>query len=343
MRCSMGVTINDIAKVANVSPSTVSRVIANNPRISIATREKILKIMKDMNYHPNMIARSLANKSTKIVGLVVPGTTEKAFQHPFIPEIIRGIISVAHKNDYKILISSATSIKEEKQIVNDLANGGIAEGIILLASRVNDPTITELSKKEFPFVVVGRPSNDQAVNWVDNNNYSIAYNLTKHFIDQGHKRIALIGFSSGVVVTLDRLKGYKKALEDHNIAFDEDLTIEGKFIDDTGYEQMKKLMDKKTGPTGVIACDDFLAFGAIKYLTESGLKIPEDVAVAGFNNTPLSDHFIPPLTSVEVNAFSLGSNAFELLTVGINSDYKSYNRAIVPAELVIRQSTLRKV
>lgn len=338
----MGITINDIAKAAKVAPSTVSRVIAGNPRISSATRERVLKIMKEMNYHPNMIARSLASRSTKIVAVIVPGTTEKAFQHPFFPEILSGIVSVAHKNQYNILISSVTSLKEERKIVNDFIKGGIAEGIILMTSRVKDPSISELTKTDFPFVVVGRPANENEMNWVDNNNLSISYELTEHLIMQGHKKIAFIGVSPEFIVTLDRLEGYKKALKDYNLPIDENLIIKGRFIDDTGYELMKKIPDNGPLPTGVIACDDLLAFGAIKWLMEHGLRVPDDIAVAGFNNVPLSDYFVPSLTSVEVNAFDLGTKALELLMTNINSKTKSYNRAIVPAQLVLRNSTFKK-
>lgn len=339
----MKATIHDIARLANVSPSTVSRVIANNPRISGATRDRILKIMKDLNYHPNMIARSLVSKSTNIIGVIVPGTTETAFQHPFYPEIIRGIASVAHRSNYKILLStSATSSAEEKQVINDFAKSGITEGIILMTSRVKDPSVDELMKLNFPFVVVGRPVNDNEINWVDNNNVMISYKLTQHFIDHGHKKIAFIGVSPDFVVTMDRLEGYKKALTDNGIEIDEDLIVEGRFIDDTGYDLMKKLLDNNLHPTGVIACDDLLAFGAIKMLTEKGYKVPGDVAVAGFNNVPLSDYYVPSLTSVEVNAFTLGSKAFELLLANINSDIRSFDRAIVPAELMIRNSTSKE-
>lgn len=337
----MGVTINDIAKAAKVSPSTVSRTIANNPRISERTREKIYKLMKEMNYHPNMIARSLAKKSTKIIGVVVTGSTEKAFQHPFFPEILRGIASVAYKNKYKILISSVNSAKEEKKVVNEFAKSGITAGIILLASRVKNPSIGELMEIGFPFVVVGRPENEREVNWVDNDNVSIGYDLTKHFIEMGHKEIAFLGASPEFIVTLDRLKGYKKALADHNIPVKNELIVEGKFVDDTGYGLMQELLDKGIMPTGVIACDDLLAFGAIKLLNERKLKVPDDIAVAGFNNVPLDEYFNPPLTSVDVNAFSLGAKAFDLLIANIDSEYKSVDRAMVPAQMIIRKSTLK--
>lgn len=338
----MRVTLNDIAKIAKVSTSTVSRAIANNPKISVATREKIFKIMRELNYHPNIIARSLANKSTRIIGIIIPGMAEKAFQNPFFPEVLRGISSIAYKYKYNVLISSVSNLEEERQTLKQFAQGGITEGIILLASRVGDPSVAELTKLGFPFVVIGKPENESEVNWVDNNNFTIGYELTKHFIQQGHRKIAFLGLSSNYIVTLDRLKGYKKALEDNGIPVDESLIVESKFIDDSGYELMKQLIERGKKPTGVMAGDDLLAFGAMKYINELGLKVPDDIGVSGFNNVQLANYSIPPLTSVEVNPFLLGSKAFELLLAAIDSDYKSYNRAIVPAELVIRDSTQKK-
>jgi DNA-binding LacI/PurR family transcriptional regulator len=338
----MRVTINDIAKIAKVSPSTVSRVIANNPKISIATREKVFKIMKEMNYHPNIIARSLANKSTKIIGVIIPGTAEKAFQHPFFPEVLRGISSIANKNNYNILIASSSNHEEEKQTLQEFVHGGIAEGIILLASKVHDQSVAELQKNDFPFVLIGKPENDVEVNWVDNNNFAIGYELTQHFIKQGHKKIAFLGVSSDYIVTLDRLNGYKKALMDKGLSVDERLIVESKFIDDSGYELVQQLSERGINPTGIIAGDDLLAFGVMKWISEHGLNVPEDIAVAGFNNVPLSMFCHPSLTSVEVNAFSLGTKAFELLLAVLNSNDKSYCRAIVPTELVIRESTVKQ-
>lgn len=336
----MGVTINDIAKAAKVSPSTVSRTIANNPRISKKTRERILKLMEEMNYHPNMIARSLANKSTKIIGVVVTGTTEKAFQHPFFPEILSGIASGAYKNKYQILISSVNSAIEEKKVVTEFAKSGITSGIILLASRVKNPSVDELRKIGFPFVVVGRPEYEREVNWVDNDNVHIGYDLTTHFIEKGHKDIAFLGASSEFNVTIDRLEGYKKALLDHNLPVRDELIVNGKFVDDTGYALAQELLSRGVKPTGVITCDDLLAFGVIKYLNEIGMRVPEDVAVAGVNNVPLDEYFSPPLTSVDVNPFSLGAKAFDLLMADMNKEYASIDRAIVPTKLIIRKSTM---
>jgi DNA-binding LacI/PurR family transcriptional regulator len=335
----MNTTLNDIARLANVSPSTVSRVIAGNPRISRETRDRVLKIMADCNYHPNIIARSLASKSTNIVGVVIPETTEKAFQHPFYPEILRGIASMAHKLDYHILISNATDVSEETKVINKFVKGHITDGLILMTSKQNDPIIAELTQMNFPFVIVGRPVRDEKINWVDNDNVNVSYELTKHILQQGRKKIAFLGLSPQYVVTTDRLQGYRQALAEFGIPFDENLIVEGRFIDDTGYDLMKLLFEKDIRPDGVIACDDLLAFGAVKLIKERGLKVPGDIAVAGYNNVPMSDYFSPSLTSVEVMPYNLGVSAFELLAANLKSDTRNYNRTIVPAQIIRRNST----
>lgn len=339
----MRVTINDIAKVAKVSPSTVSRVIANNPKISLATREKVFKIMKEMNYHPNIIARSLANRSTKIIGALLPGMAEQAFQHPFFPEVLRGISSVAYKKGYHILLASMGDGEDEKESIRDSVDGGITEGVILLASKVNDIVISELDKGKIPFVVVGKPENELEMNWVDNNNVTIGYEVTRHLLGLGLRQIAFIGVSPQYIVTVDRLTGYKKALAESGIPIDNRLIVESKFNNDNGYDLMKQLWARNLPISAVFACDDFLAFGVIRYLQEMGRRIPDDIAVAGINNVPLSQFSHPPLTTVEINAFTLGAKAFELLLGAVQSEVQSYNRAIVPAQLVIRESTSKKM
>lgn len=333
-------TINDIAKAANVSPSTVSRVIANSQLISEATREKVKEIMKQMNYHPNMIARSLVNKSTKIIGTLIPGTSEKAFQHPFFPEILRGITTSANKHGYNILLSNAGSPEEEASVISEMVSGGIAEGIILMTSRTNNSPVKDLVSRDFPFVMVGRPDakNKDDICWVDNDNFKAGYELTKYFIEKGRREIALIGTSPDYMVTIDRLNGYKKALEKYNIPFNPDLIVNGKFMDGNGYEMTRALMQKNQHFSGLIACDDFQAYAAIHYLMEKGLKVPQNVAVAGFNNVTLSEYNIPSLTSVEVNAYSLGVRAFELLLYMLKGNQSHKINEYVPTEIITRKS-----
>lgn len=338
----MGVTLEDIAKKANVSPSTVSRVISNNPNISAATRKKVLKIMEQMNYQPNIIARSLASNSTKTIGVVLASRTEgalrKVFQYPLFPDMLGGLSLMAYKNGYNILLSSLNKFDDDKLKIRELAKGGMTDGIIYLYPRVNDPIIEELKNLHSPFVVIGRPTNDNEVNWVDNDNYALSYKMTELLIKKGHKKIAFIGASPSFVITVDRLEGYKKALQDNSIPIDESLIVKGRFMTDNGYELMKGIFDKGIVPTGVIAQDDLIAFGVIRQINEKGLKIPEDIAVAGFNNVSTSEFSTPSLTSVESNSFDVGAKACEMLLSCMKSNYNGIARTIVPSELIIRNS-----
>jgi DNA-binding LacI/PurR family transcriptional regulator len=338
----MGITLEDIAKEAKVSPSTVSRVISNNPNISAATRKKVLKIMEQMNYQPNIIARSLASNSSKTIGVVLASRTEgalrKAVQYPLFPDMLGGLSLTAYKNGYNILLSSLNKMDDDKLKIRELAKGGMTDGIIYFFSRVNDPIIEELKSLKSPFVTIGRPVNDNEVNWVDNDNFKMSYKMTELLIKRGHKKIAFIGASPSFVMTVDRVEGYKKALLDHSIPVDESLIVKGRFMTDNGYELMTGIFDQGIIPTGVIAQDDLIAFGVIKKIKEQGLRIPEDIAVTGFNNVPMAEYSTPSLTSVETNAFDIGAKACEMLLSCINSNYNGFARTIVPSELIIRSS-----
>lgn len=339
---NIAATINDIAKAANVAPSTVSRVIANSHLISEKTRERVLAIMKEMDYHPNMIARSLVRQSTHIIGMMIPGTSEKAFQIPFFAEILRGITAKAGQHGYRILLSNIGDSEEEMNSINELVNGRIVEGIILMTSRLNDQSVDELVSMDFPFVIVGRPeaANEEKLNWVDNDNCEAGYMLTRHFIETGHRKIAFIGLSNEHMVMLDRFCGYKKALAEFGLPYNDKLIVQGHFMEDkdNGYAMMQTLMERKEPFSGVIASDDFQAFSAINFLTEHGLSVPGDIAVAGFNNVPQSEYYVPSLTSVEVHPYQLGERSFEILFKCLEDKQSDRIHQFVKVDLIKRRS-----
>lgn len=336
----MAVTINDIAERANVSPSTVSRVISNTGRISEETRQKVKMIMDEMGYYPNYIARSLVSKSTRTIGFFLPRAVEQVFNNPFMYEVIRGISLVASKNDYDILITLGERKKEE-EMLKALIHGKKVDGLILLSSRVNDFSINFLKNEKIPFVVVGRPmNNENEVNWVNNDNIGAAYNATKHLIEIGHVRIGLIGGPSEHVVSIDRCTGYKKALCDHGIPVNEDYIIETEFLEEGGYKAVQHFLALKEPPTAIVLMDDLMAFGAIRALKDRRMKIPEDIALASFNNIPTAQFASPPLTSVDVNSSELGKTAMEILLDEIKSPKPIIKRAIIPFELIRRRSSM---
>ncbi len=331
------VTANDVAKMAGVSPSTVSRVISNNPRISEPTRRKVLKCMEELGYYPNANARSLAVKKTGTVGIIIPTTSEDYFSNPFFAESLRGIIRGASKSGYDLLLSTNTEKGEELKITKKFVRGSKVDGIILMTSKVDDECIEYLKNIDFPFSIIGS-TDDEKINQVDNDNALAAYELTKHLIEIGRKRIAMIVGDINLVVSKKRIKGYKKALSEANIDFDENLLFSGSFDEKTGYDYGVKISKINPLPDGLIVADDLVAFGAVKAFEDLEINIPKDIAVASFNNSVLAKHSNIPLTSVDINAFELGREAMNLLVDAIEDEVRG-EKITIPYNIYKRAST----
>lgn len=333
----MPVTIKDVAKIANVSPSTVSRVIANNPKISDATKQIVYKAMEELDYKPNIIARSLANRKTYTLGLILPTKNEEIFENPFFIQAMRGLSTYAQKKDYYIMYSYCMSVEDELKAAETFIHSKWVDGIILMASRIDDPCVQFLRKKEHPFVVIGRPDDykDESL-WVDNDNVGAMYNVVKQLIEQGHKKIGFIGGEQQFTVYRHRLRGYKQALEDFGIMYDEALVVLDEPTEQKAYEGTIEMLSH-TIPDAIIGTDDTLAFGAYKALNEKGL---DNIAIAGFNNTPMALYKTPSLSSVDINAEKLGEEAAKLLIQHLNNE-DTKKHVIVDAEYIERDSTLK--
>lgn len=334
-------TIKEIAKRAGVAPSTVSRVISNDHRISEATRQKVKMIIKDMSYHPNAIARSLVSKSTKTIGIIMPNCGDKAFIHPFFQEALKGIISCVNNEGFCILLTNGATKEEQIHSLYGLVKGRRIDGVILMYSSVGDPILRELENLDIPFTVIGRPVNYENVNYVDNDNMQASYNAVKYLISLGHERIGLINTSMNLVVSVDKYEGYKKALTESNISIDEKLIVCSEFIEEDGYNGMKKLLSIEYYPSAVLIADDLMALGVIKAINELGVRIPYDISLISFNNTYISKLVSPPLTSIDINAYELGFKSAELLFKTLNNCSK-INRIIVGTEIKQRSSVISR-
>ncbi|MCY6370286.1 LacI family DNA-binding transcriptional regulator [Clostridium ganghwense] len=337
------VTIKEIAKKAGVAPSTVSRVISDDSRISDATKEKVRKIMKDMSYHPNAIARSLVSKATKTIGIIMPNSAEKSLLNPFFPEALRGITKALYNRKYNILLTGGETKEEQIVSMHSLVRGRMVDGIILMYTSVDDPILAELRKMNISFSVIGRPVDDSDIIYVDNDNVKAAYDAMIYLINQGHRRIGLINGSMNLLVSVDRYEGYKKALIENSIDIDENMVISSEFIEKGGYEGMKKILSAKNPPTSVLITDDIMALGAIKAASEMNVKIPEDISIISFNNFYISQLTAPPLTSIDINIYNLGFYAAELLLKKINGKGKFNDRKkIVETEIIHRDSVIER-
>lgn len=333
------VTVSDVAKKAGVSTSTVSRVISNNPKISQRTKDKVISVMNELGYYPNANARSLAMNKTGTIGVIMPTTTEELFLNPFFPEALRGIVKGASNGKYDLLLSTNSESDEELKIIKNFIRGSKVDGLILMSSKVEDPCIEYLRSIDFPFSVIGSPYKfENEINYVDNDNEMAAYELTKYLIGIGKKRIAMIAGEENLIVTKKRLKGYKKALAEKNIKFEENLLFTGSFNEETGYKYGKKISEIEDRPDALIVTDDLVAFGAVRLFQSINISIPEDIAVASFNNSVLSRYSNIPLTSVDINAVELGRQSINLLIEGMEMDVKG-KKLIIPYTIHKRKST----
>jgi len=331
-------TIKDVAKLANVSPSTVSRVIADNRRISSATKERVNKIMQELNYHPNMIARSLIKRSSHTLGLILSRSTDSAFSNPFFSEIIRGISAVTQSYHYNLMLATAEDYSEEAKQCLQMITEKRVDGILLLASRVNDELIPELSKNGYPFVVVGRAPDVGKSYSVNNDNIQAAYSAIRHLFNLGHQRIALLNGPDEYILCQDRYEGYRFAFREYGIENDPTLIKKGGFSQEDGYRLTLELLNMKFPPTAIFAVDDLMAFGAYKAIKEKKLQIPDDIAVIGFNDDPLASVIEPALTTVRIPIYEMGQAAAAMI-IGLLQDQEIFPaQKILSSELIIRDS-----
>lgn len=284
----MSVTIKDVAKIARVSPSTVSRVIADHPRISQETKERVRAAMGELGYYPNAIARSLVNKTSNTLGVIMSRSTEQAFMNPFFPEVIRGISSIAHKHRLNLLLSTSHERHQEEQECLDMLRQRRVDGVILLASHTEDSLIPVLAAENHPFVLIGRYDGKEDITWVNNDNVNAAQEAVEYLINRGHRRIACLDGNPDMVVSRDRLQGYRNALLQAGLSVDDALIHHSDFSQEGGYAVTSKLFKQKDEFTALFAVDDLLAIGAMRAIKEHNLEIGKDMAVIGFNNTVLS-------------------------------------------------------
>ncbi len=339
----MAITIKDVARLADVAPSTVSRVIANNPRISEKTKKKVREAMTELGYHPNFIARSLANQSTQVLGLVMPGSTSTFSQNPFFPTVLRGLSEGAHKEQYALQMSTGQTEAEIYEGIVQMVQGGRVDGIVLLYSRVEDRVMNYLRERDFPFVMIGKPYKyAEEITHVDNDNFRATKEVTEHLLNLGHTCIGFIGGDLNLVVTVERLLGYEKALGEAGLELHDDYIIHEEFLREGGREAINELMQLDEPPTALVVADDLMALGVLNTLDEMGITVPDDISIVSFNNVLLAEMSRPPLTSVDINIFKLGNEAAKNLIQKIKDPLEPVKRIIVPHCIVERQSCTRK-
>lgn len=332
----MAVTIKDVAKAAGVSTATVSRVINSSSLIPPDTSEKVRKIMLNMEYHPNSIARSFAHQSTYTVALIVDIDNMDAFNNPFFYQIQYGIEKVLSSRSYYLMIANEKTMINHETALNKLIFEKRIDGIILPASLLKKSLVKRMEKDRFPFIVIGEPEEGFSVNWVDINNIMAGEIATDHLIKNGFKKIAFISGSLKDIFNKNRLNGYKTALEKHNIHVSQDLVIEGVSTKEDGCRIMNILLESKNRPDAVVVTNNISAFGALKAIKEKGYSVPEEIGLISFDSYPIAEFSEPNMTTVDIDVFDLGIQAATMLLKEIEIPSESMQHSLLSVNLISR-------
>lgn len=331
------VTIKDIAKELNIHHTTVSRALRHSPTVSKETNDLIWKKATELGYKPNLIAQGFRNNSSNTIGILVPD-----LQHYLFSKFISDFSNLAHQSGYSVMVfQSSDKYIIEKEIVNILINYRVA-GVICSISKEtrNGEHFNLLKERNIPLVFFDRIPEDISSSQVEVNNFQGAYDAVNLMIGRGKKHIAFISIASHINVFRDRLNGYKKALADNQLVFNEDFFIEqpNHGMDD-GYSGAQKLMGLAETPDGILAVSDDVAIGVIKYLKKTMIRIPEDVSVVGFDNGPMCIACDPELTVMSQPISKLTDACFELLMNQIMGTATDFEKRTIKGEFIVRASS----
>ncbi|HRE29346.1 MAG TPA: LacI family DNA-binding transcriptional regulator [Anaerolineales bacterium] len=325
-----------VAKAAGVSRSTVSRVINDDPNVNAATRERVWSAIHTLDYQPNRVARGLASGRTQVLGLVIPQGVATLFSDPYFAILIQGISTACSRLDYSVMLWLAEP-DHERRTIHQVLHGGLIDGVIVSSMLADDPIIAALVERRMPCVLVGRHPDHPEISTVDTDNLSGARAAVTHLLRLGRRRVATITGPQNMIAGADRCAGYSLALRDAGFSADPALIVESDFTEAGGYRAMQQLLPHH--PDAVFAASDLMALGALRALQHGGLRVPEDVAVIGFDDIAAAALADPPLTSVRQSIQQLGHSAVELLLTQLDgSRITGPEHRVFPPTLVVRRS-----
>jgi len=333
------ITIKDIAKKLNISPSTVSRALKDHPDINQKTRDAVKEIARKYNYRPNKIALSLLQNQSKTIGVIIPEII-----HHFFSSVISGIEDVFYQENYNIIIcQSQESYEREIKNVQTLLSSHI-DGILMSISKETKKFdhIKNIQEIGLPLVFFDRIAEEIDTDKVIVDDFGGGYLATEHLIKIGCKRIAHLYGPLNLLIGKNRFNGYKKALEDHNMSLNPELTV---FCDsyEKALTKTRKLLQSPYPPDGIFAVNDLTAMGTIKTIKDMGFRVPEDISVVGFTNWLISRFADPPLTTIDQKGYLMGTEAARLLLKRINNEGGDEEARpitkLLDSELIIRDST----
>jgi LacI family transcriptional regulator len=328
-------TISDVAKRAGVSSMTVSRVINNSGYISQETRERVERAIAELEYVPNALARHLRFKQTNTIALILTDIT-----NPFFTTLARGVEDVARRNGFSVFLCNTDESEAEERTYLDILLQRQADGVLLVPATGSSESVALLLARRVPLVILDRRISHGGVDLVRCDSEHGAYLLTRHLIELGHRRIALVSGPRAVSTAVDRANGYARALGEAGLEIDEQLMCYGEFTPEAGYELTEQILRIVPAPTALFAANNLMAFGAFRAIRTAGLRIPQDISLVTFDDLPEQLNLEPFLTAVYQPAYELGQRAAELLLQRLASEGPpDIQEIVLPIELIVRRSS----
>ena len=332
----MSVTMKDIAEEAGVSKATVSRVINNDAYVSEDTKHRVMKLVRKYDYKPHTVAQGLARDLSHTLGLMIPGPP-RDITDPFFLEFLHGVGNKAAEYNYSLSLPTVSE-RDKRELYEEGINFNQLDGVIVVNPKVDDFRIEYFQEENIPFVFLGRPLEERDdVCWIDGDNIGGAYEAVEYLIEQGHEKIACMTGPDEFVASRLRVDGYQQALADYEIAYDENLIINGEFTRDSGYQKMQELLAQASSFSAVFIVSDAMAIGALRALKEEGIAVPDECAVMGFDGIDLGAYTEPRLTTVRQPAYELGEEAVASLISLINGQDFVHHK-VLDLDLLVRDS-----
>ena len=335
----MAVTIKDVAALAGVSPSTVSRTCKNNPSISEETKERVRKAMAELGYEPNFQASNLASQNSRTIGIILPASAKEVYENSFYLEAIQGISHYCNGRQYMTTIVTGQDEAEILDAVRSMSRSGKVDGFIILYSKKDDPVIDYLFNEGLLYILIGKATQytNQTI-YIDNDNLLAGREAAEYLYQLGHRRIAYLGSDSSLMFSADRKAGYQLALASHQLPVRPEYCVEVKNVSENNEEDIRGLLMQKDRPTAILVSDDILAVSLERVCLENHLAIPEDLSIISFNNSLFARLTSPQLTSIDIGAGQLGSEAASQIINHIENPNLLATKIIVPHHLIERDS-----
>lgn len=326
-------TIKDVAREAGVSIATVSRVFNNVGPVDEETRRRVRQIARQLKYVPNALGRSLSTKRTDAIGLLLPDLFGE-----FFSEVLRGSDQTAQQSHYHLVVSSSHNNKEDIQAALTMMLGRV-DGLVIMSPHIDAETLNENLPQTLPVVLLNCYVETNGFDALNIDNFGGSYAMTNHLLSHGHKRVAIIKGIDKNFDAAERLRGYRVAMREGGGELDARYEISGNFSETAGYDAVEKILSISPRPTAIFACNDAMAIGALSALRDESVQVPEEIALAGFDDVPIASYLTPTLSSVQVGIHNLGVRAVETVIHAVrNKNAHRKQQVLLETKLSLRES-----